>query len=659
MKLFLKSTALFACVAILFSACSTDDTSVDSEQTKAPSTEITSIKAGNGRFEIEWVIPEGTADDIYCNVAWTGPTSGSCTLLAADADGESTLTYTSSAMATGEYTVTLENFGATDDSLPVEGATIYVYGIDTYENEIPTIKNMFIAEASVTMEWNEANEDCSGVMISYTNSSGSPATSSLMSVDSPFTLTNVKSGSDFTYTVVFQPEEGIDDVIVSGSAVAAGTFPTYRWASVPDVPTEVYAHPGNFKLEVGWVLTDSPARVLVTYADGDDVTYQFIDDAGSDDFRLFENIPIAENGTYEVSVRAISSDGNASEAVICSDVEVYDYVNYKLNCAAPTIDTYIYRYNSYQLKLYWEENDNCEEAYITYVNKSDYLAGNNSATTTVKLTLGELMTFDDIVPGSGYTCVAKYNPAVNSLDVLTRETAGTFPDAEVWKREQDSGVDFADYTYVWRSYPMDGDAVHLTDTGDDDNNWSVLKIFDTDYDSEIQYKTLSNATAPMQTVTIDLGRTYKLSKFAYKAYGTSNTVRISGSNLKILNLYGTSAKDPSALSDYNGYTSTIYTHGNSTSLVYSIPDLENWTCLYYNATMTSDLTANSNGAFEFEISDEHDPVRYIRIQFVESFMTDRTNEFYVGEVDFWHRGVFDWDNGHDGEYRNYAEWANH
>ncbi len=658
MKLFLKPTLLLACVAILFGACSEDDTSASKVLTKADSSEVTSITAGNGKFEVEWVVPEGDPNIVYCVIAWDGPSSGEFVL---EADTSDKMTKEINGLSAGNYNVSVQNYGHDVElDSPAVTESIYVYGIETYKNEIPSIKNMFIDGASVTMEWNEAHEDCSGVMIKYDNSSSGETSTSILSIDKPFTITNVMSGGSFTFTSVFQPEEGLDAVMISDVTNASGTFPQYRSSEVPNVPEQVKAYPGNFKIKVDWELTGdiAPERVLITYADGDDISYHFIDEPTlGEGSETFENLPLAAaDGGYEVTVRAISSN-IASEAVTCSDVEVYDYVSYKLNCSAPSFGQYAYIYNSYQLKIIWEENADCKDITITYPKKSDYIDGNNSEQVTVEfdsIDVDEMWILDDAVPGSLYTCSAKYYPAENSLDVLERTTYGTFPDAEVWKKEQDTDTPLANFTYVWKEYEMSGDA----EVENDGYAWSVSKIFDMGYDDEIQYKTMSDGTAPMQTVTIDLGRTYKLSKFAYKAYGESTSSRLSGSNIQVLNLYGTNVKDPKSDSSYNGYYAESYTHQSAT-VAYRYPVLTNWTCLYYNATMSSDLSVNSNGSFEFDISDMYEPVRYIRIQFVSSFEADRTNDFYIGEIDFWHRGVFDIDNGHDGEYRAYDEWVNY
>ncbi len=635
MKLFLKTYACFAYMAFMLCvvACSEDETA-DRVTIPAAQPEAVTITAGNGKFDVEWSAPDDSNAE-YCVISWSGAGKGSVALYMTDGN------YTVSNLSAGDYTVSVQSYGNVELDSPAVEEDIYVYDYTSYTT-LPTVKSMFIDSTDVVVEWNEAPEDCMGVIVSYTDIYGNAAKTSLTSIEQPVLVTNAQSGSSFTYTSQFKPATGIDEVSISDAA-SAGTFPTLR--NNAQAPLEnVMVLPGDFAMRVKWETTDTPKKIVITYDDGELTRYHYVEEfmAQAADSVLIEGLDV--DMIYDITVRSVSTDGNVSASSTVDDIQAYDWISYGQLCPPPTFSQSVYYGDDYQMRIYWTEVPECKNLTLKYVTG---ITGATKTLTDLALD-DELLILDDCMPGSDYVATATYVPYDNSIDTLYRTTNATFPDAEVWKYSQDRDDANASSDYKWSRYEMEGDAAYENSDSTDPDYFT--RMFDSWYEGSEQYITEEGNSYPGQTVTIDLGRIYKLSKFSYTPYYDSSTGTnppYEGKNIKKFSLYGTShdlANDDYGYDTY--YTITAAT-SQATSMKFRIPYLTNWDCLLDNvevstSTLDSSTVTEDYRSFVFNISDTCDPVRYIKIQFHESFDSeDNTYQYRINEIGLWHRGVWD------------------
>ncbi|MFI3282959.1 MAG: DUF4998 domain-containing protein [Rikenellaceae bacterium] len=211
MKNFLKSTAIFACIALMFCACGEDDTAVG----VVKSSEDATLYSGEYRAILEWTVPED--DNITgSTVSWTNNdnTSGSQTM---DVLPGQEMQFQMINLPLGDYTVTLTNRDASGGLSNTTVLYTEVYDASTYSKRAPSVDAVNFSDSGTNAEitWGSIHSDCSDVEVSYVNNNDEVVTTTRVSVDEVMLLTDAQAGQPFTYTAYFCPSQGLDEVSVT------------------------------------------------------------------------------------------------------------------------------------------------------------------------------------------------------------------------------------------------------------------------------------------------------------------------------------------------------------------------------------------------------------------------------------------------------------
>ncbi|MFI3282728.1 MAG: DUF4998 domain-containing protein [Rikenellaceae bacterium] len=658
MKNFLKSTAIFACIALLFCACS-EDTTDDAPVVESSS--IRSVTPGNGKFQVKWTVP--TDDEITrCVISWSDNNGVSGDYCVAAVAG--TMTETISGLSAGTYDVTVENYGETRiDSTPVSVSGVEVYDATSFSAPeiVSALVEMNGDGVNVLIEWEEGVEDCTGVIISYTDVNDAEQKSSLLSVYEAATLSDVKGGSTCSYTAFFHPEGGLDEVILP----SAGETSIPSSADAPAAPESVAVYSGDYKFRVNWELADGDTQsksAVILYNNGEATSYYFVESV-SDKNEIYIDTPELGD-TYTVSVRNVSSNGMMSD-VVEGDSEAipYDWASFKSEYKEriPDYTAMYYNDTTFVLTINWTATLNCDNIYLSYTYD---VSGSTKelSITREKMEAGE-RTIIDAMPGSTYEINTRYVMAGNGLDTLNSNLIETFPDASVTKYFYDLGTDDSK-VYKITQLDLPGDA---TINSSSSYGYSFESIFNNEYcygytngyQGAKQYVTENDSTFVYQTLSFDLGREYKLSEMSYTTYSyyKFDTGR---PTIKKFSLYA-SAKDPNAPGNEDMLAVTDATKYYDDYM--QIPDLSGWDCLLFEQDVygayvvtspgvqydyngdgvidgTDDYDLIEDNMIRFAFSEYAEPVRYIRIQFLENYNTSYPTQFYISELDFWHKGAY-------------------
>ncbi|MFR9593832.1 MAG: DUF4998 domain-containing protein, partial [Rikenellaceae bacterium] len=344
MKNFLKSTVLFACIAMLFCACSDDSTDEgvvgggDDAAVSAPA--VTEVTPGISNIFVEWEVSKNcTADQTV--VTWTNieddtlygshteeimPNDTFYTIIrvTTDEDGVDT------ELAAGTYALTIMN----QNSATGETSTVYeyettVYNQDTYADLCPVVENItYDAErGEATLTWGEVHEDCVGVTITY-NTSTTFAITEIATGDQTVLVDAVAEGA-YSYVATFCPE-GSEDLVTVNSAedLVLGTN--------PESPAWVSSNAGNSRFIARWSYADGSLDNLessiVTYTSTEDgaeaksITIAKDDLVLNDDNEYYYEFTSVAAGEYTLGVSNVKIGGFVSEAKNTSvNLVVYDY----------------------------------------------------------------------------------------------------------------------------------------------------------------------------------------------------------------------------------------------------------------------------------------------------------------------------------------------
>ncbi|MFI3292701.1 MAG: DUF4998 domain-containing protein [Rikenellaceae bacterium] len=239
MKNFLKSTAIFACTALLFCACETDST----ETGAGSAPEGVVFSPGENRAMVSWSVPEDSTVEGY-TVTWKDSDGKSSkTTLLATGSSETVVTQLT-AIPTGTVTVSLDPMSGSGGSTTLSTT---VYDASTYASKTPTVYNIDFDSANLTaeIEWGSIDSDCLEVEVTYTDVYGSTVVMERAPIDDNVILTNIEAGLTITYTAYFCPIGGLDEVTVTSTA----TLDT-----APYAPTNVSFAPGLNRVVATWVL---------------------------------------------------------------------------------------------------------------------------------------------------------------------------------------------------------------------------------------------------------------------------------------------------------------------------------------------------------------------------------------------------------------------
>lgn len=355
MKRLFKTSAIFACLALLLGACDrepVDGTTEYSGVPIVPTSDITVLKPGNGKFEIEWEINDN--DNITgCELYWSNGlgTSGTQVFTAED-DGvapRATLTYLVEDLPSGSFTVSLTNTSDIDIYTVAVSKSVSVYDDSSYTESV-VVSEVIHTGVNAEIDWEgEAPDDCVGVFVTYTKD-GEEVISSLLPAEGTAVLEGADEGSTFTYVTCYQPEIAVaDDYVQIATPDEDGTvdddgvivpLETDIPSASPEAPVSLSVLPGDCFIRVTWDITslDYLAETVISYTSTDgsvsgSKTYTTVE-LGSNTYDL---TGLSKDYTYTVSVRNSTSSGDVSRAAEVENVEIYDYGYYISSCTAPTI----------------------------------------------------------------------------------------------------------------------------------------------------------------------------------------------------------------------------------------------------------------------------------------------------------------------------------
>lgn len=346
MKPIFKTSAIFACLALLFVACDREPENDTTEYAGDPvvgTSDIWVLNPGNGKFEIEWDVNDNSIIT-GCYLTWNdGGDNVGEKYFTAEEDGVAplaTINYVVDSLPAGSYAVTLTN---TSDQTIVTSSvakSVDVYDDDTYTETVAlteVIHNGTDAEIDIK---DELPEDCVGIIVTYTKNGVSGTVSDLLAYDS-FTTTATLSGADvgttFSYVACFQPEIAMDGEYVQNAGTEDGTIPS----STPVEPSSVEVQAGDRMAIVKWEVANNTllagSQITYTNSGGTSVVKSFDlseIQVGSNEYTL-EGLTGGE--TYTVDVRNLSESEDVSRAATVENVSPYDYDEYVESCTLPVM----------------------------------------------------------------------------------------------------------------------------------------------------------------------------------------------------------------------------------------------------------------------------------------------------------------------------------
>ncbi len=344
MKNFLKSTVLFACIAMLFCACSDDSTddgivgSGDGAAVSAPT--ITEVTPGVSNIFVEWQMAKNcTADQTiitWSNVADTTlygshteevmPNDTFYTIIRVTTDDDGVDT----GIVAGTYALTIANYNsATEETSTVYECEATVYDQTTYADLCPQVVDITydLERSEATLVWGEVDPDCISVTITY-NSTTKLTIPELVTGDQTVLVDAVAEGA-YSYVATFCPEGSEDMIYVSSDEdLVLGTN--------PETPAWVSSKAGNERFIARWTYAagdlENLESSIITYTSTEDgaeaksVTVAKEDLVLNTDNEYYYEFTSVAAGEYTLGVSNVKIGGFASEqAYSAANVVVYDY----------------------------------------------------------------------------------------------------------------------------------------------------------------------------------------------------------------------------------------------------------------------------------------------------------------------------------------------
>ncbi len=350
MKQFLKSTAIFACMAFLFCACGDDGTDDAVVSTSSSVSSFKLLQAGEERAWVKWTVP--SSDNIAsCQISWTGKVSGSIKIESTEGIMEAKIGETFTNIINGEYTLlpegtytfTVKSLTSSGLVLGEDSAELYIYDQSTY-TERPEISAIVLDEAGAWITWGNIPQDCIGVNITYWDTTNYSVD---MRVESdlipiiegvPINIAAATANTAFTFETHFKPNEGetnegLDVIILENDDDEEYIFP----ALMPTTACSVSALPGENRFIVYWNVplvaditssyveyTNTAGEIAKVEIKGSDLLKGLTEDKqNSCEFR---NLPA---GDYTVTIYNVNIATEISEPE-STTVTVYDDSTYKV-----------------------------------------------------------------------------------------------------------------------------------------------------------------------------------------------------------------------------------------------------------------------------------------------------------------------------------------
>lgn len=595
----------------------------------------------------------------------------------------------------GDYTVTIYTVkGLTGTYSEPTTMTVSVYDESKTYTYHPAIDEISFDGVDARVEWAttyELNgetievEDCVGVEVTYLTSvsdGAETAKTSMTAIDEvtlmegayyTYTESNniITPTSTFTYRSYFLPENGLDQLFIENTD-ATNLIPVQS----PTKPSDVEMYPGDNMIYVYFTLASD------SFIDGVRFTYYSedgevlaVEDLEAKNLNLGDEneygltSAVTAGSTYSVGIQTYN-DTYSSTSVMQTfdDLEVYDFASFSATCSAPYISSYEFDESSCQFTVQWDAQVMGGEIEFTYVYNL-----NGDTKTLIITDYDEDMILTDLMPGSSYTYKASFIPVPNAMDVLEfAAITAEVPDAIISKSYF---LEYPQQTVYLNGNYLKG-SIYCNNTytnGVTNANWAFSDLWNKSYQKNSSSGTARYefglalaygydgsfvgvevpAPAANMTINIDLGKTYRVSRFALHYYINTG---FSSTNVKSFSLWGTSYEDPVYSSDYNNYNSDGTT-----------PDLTYWDCILSNVVILQPSANNIdyNGDEIVDTSDDEDymyagidsdneadgtgmcwetdadavPIRYLRIQ-IHADVSD-TFSFRIQEIDLWQSGFLE------------------
>ncbi len=347
MKRFFRTSAIIACFALLGVACDRvveDDNTVYEGLPIVPASSINELFPGNGKIYVEWEVSDD--DNITATVlAWDDSNGNSGSETVADVSARDIMNLTISDLPAGTYSVSLTNTCDVDVyTIPVS-RSVTVFDETTYSSSTAIGYTQIVHDGtSATIYWEDAQEDCVGVIITYKRY-GSTYTSGLLPVYTGSTsLYGADSSQEISYITCYQP-----DIAITGDYVEKTKTGVAIPAPSPTAPTSVSVRPGNEKMEVTWNVDTSNiyfAKTVVEYGyEGGTtktVTYEASDLVDGENIKIIEGLTAEK--MYSVTVYNSGEDADAVSASVTVDyIEIYDLESLEASYSSsmPTVTPYM------------------------------------------------------------------------------------------------------------------------------------------------------------------------------------------------------------------------------------------------------------------------------------------------------------------------------
>ncbi len=442
MKPIFKTSAIFACLALMLVACDRELEEDTTEYSGVPivgTSDIWALSPGNGKFEIEWDVTDNSIVT-GCYLTWSdgGENVGERVFTSDDEDYKiaplATINYVVEDLAAGTYSVTLVNTSDVDIITSTVSKSVTVFDSSTYSETVDVaevIHNGKDVEVDITTT---LPDDCVGIIATYTKGGVSGTVSDLLAYDA-FTTTAILPGADagttFTYVACFQPDNAMDSEYVKTSGTATQTVPQPS----PLQPASIVVNAGDRRAIITWEVENSDyfagSQITYTNSIGTETTLD-LEYSGSVETpevdvvyaevgtNTYELTGLTGGETYTIGVRNYSYDSSdkqyLSRVAEESGVAPYDYAAYESSCALPTLllekvvngeDTYL------SVSFIETSSVSCRSIDFTYEYQS-YVSGQTNTTTITDLS--EPILINNALAGGNCSFVATFALPDNALD---------------------------------------------------------------------------------------------------------------------------------------------------------------------------------------------------------------------------------------------------
>ncbi len=420
MKQFLKSTAIFACMAFLFCACSDDGTDDAVVSTSSNVSSFRLLQAGEERAWVKWTVP--SVDNIAsCQISWSGSTSsgsvsGSVTVdQAVEGIMEAKIgeTFTNivygdyTRLPAGDYTFTVKSLSSSGSVLGEDSADLYIYDQDTYENKTPArpeISEIVVDGDGAWITWGNIPQDCIGVNITFMDSYwGVKNDTELISIVEgvPINIATATPNTTFTFETHFQPNEGQTNVGLDVIILANDDDEDYMFPSLmPTSARSVSARPGDGRFIVYWNVpliaditssyieyTNESGEIARVEVKGDDLKKGLAsENQNSSEFKGLAA------GEYTVTIYNVNNPGEVSEPE-STTVTVYNEDTYPVGAK---IKQDITLNSDYEAEIAWDYSGVSTEALADCWGVIAHVGEKYSITSTDDLKFSETNTWSYI-----------------------------------------------------------------------------------------------------------------------------------------------------------------------------------------------------------------------------------------------------------------------